>query len=316
MASPSLTLLVPVYNSADVLPHLLQRLTACIDANGWDAEILLVNDGSADSSWRAIDALMAGEPRLRGIDLMRNFGQHNATLCGIREARGEVVVTLDDDLQNPPEEIPRLLARLAEGYDVVYGSPEREQHGFLRDFASRITKAALQTAMGAETARQVSPFRAFRLQLRDGFAHFQGPHVSVDVLLTWSTQRFSAVKVKHDPRRIGASQYTVGKLVRHAFNMMTGFTVLPLQLTSVLGFGLTLFGGGVLAWAVGRYLWQGTSVPGFPFLASVIAVFSGAQLFALGVMGEYLARMHFRLLDKPTYVVRAPRTGAQSGVPS
>lgn len=235
---------------------------------------------------------------------MRNYGQHNALLAGIREAQYSVIVTMDDDLQNPPEEIPLLLAKLHEGYDVVYGTPAREQHGPWRDLASRVTKLVLQSAMGAETARKVSAFRVFRTQVREAFANYQGPFVSIDVLLTWGTTRFAAVSVRHDPRRIGKSNYTFRKLVTHALNMMTGFSVLPLQLASLMGFCFALFGLLVLVYVLGRYLIQGGSVPGFPFLASTIAIFSGVQLLSLGIIGEYLSRMHFRIMEKPTYVIR------------
>jgi undecaprenyl-phosphate 4-deoxy-4-formamido-L-arabinose transferase len=158
--------------------------------------------------------------------------------------------------------------------------------------------------MGAETARKVSAFRAFRSEVRHAFANYDGPFVSIDVLLTWGTARFATVPVRHDSRRIGTSNYTCRKLVTHALNMMTGFSVLPLQLASLLGFGFTLFGLLVLVYVMGRYLIEGGSVPGFPFLASIIAIFSGAQLFALGIIGEYLARMHFRMMETPAYTVR------------
>src|SRR5262249_34325278 len=149
---------------------------------------------------------------------------------------------LDDDLQHPPEEIPTLLDKLSEGYDVVYGTPRQVQHGFWRAAASRITKLALQGAIGAETARYVSAFRAFRTAARAAFDHYQGSFVSIDVLLTWATTRFAAVPVRHDQRHAGVSNYTVRKLVTHALNMMTGFSVVPLQVASVLGFAFTLFG--------------------------------------------------------------------------
>ena len=236
---------------------------------------------------------------------MRNYGQHNALLCGIRAARHETIVTMDDDLQHPPEEIPRLLAELGRGFDVVYGAPEKEHHGLWRDLASVFTKLALQSSMGVQTARDVSAFRAFRTQLRDAFGSYHSPFVSIDVLLTWGATRFTAVKVKHNPRYAGVSNYTVRKLAAHAMNMITGFSTLPLQFASLLGFLCTLFGLAVLVFVIGRYLIEGTSVPGFPFLASTIAIFSGAQLFALGIIGEYLARMHFRMMERPTYAIRS-----------
>jgi undecaprenyl-phosphate 4-deoxy-4-formamido-L-arabinose transferase len=235
---------------------------------------------------------------------MRNYGQHNALLCGIQAARNEIIVTIDDDLQNPPEEIPKLVAKLLEGYDVVYGTPKNEQHGFWRDRASQITKLVLRGSMGAETARSASAFRVFRKDVRAAFDKYQSPYVSIDVLLTWGTTRFAAIPVRHDARQIGVSNYTFRKLATHTLNMMTGFSIVPLQLASMIGFIFTIFGVGVLVYVTGRYFIQGATVPGFAFLASAIAIFSGAQLFALGIIGEYLARMHFRSMGQPPSVIR------------
>ncbi|HEY8021390.1 MAG TPA: glycosyltransferase family 2 protein [Thermoanaerobaculia bacterium] len=316
-SAPAVSAVVPVYNSEATLAELVRRLTAALEGAAAGFEILLVNDGSRDGSWEAIAALAAADPRVRGVDLMRNYGQHNALLCGIRTARGEVIVTLDDDLQHPPEEIPRLLAALDARVDAVYGTPLAGQHGLWRDVASTLTKQILQGAMGAAVARQVSAFRAFRTPLREAFAQYANPYLSLDVLLTWATTRFAAVPVRFEPRRSGESNYTFGMLVRHAVNMVTGFSVLPLQAASLVGFATMLFGLGVLAWAVGRYFLLGTSVPGFPFLASVISIFAGAQLFTLGVIGEYLARVHLQIMARPVYAVRSatPEPPARAGAP-
>jgi glycosyltransferase involved in cell wall biosynthesis len=297
--------IVPVFRSATMLPELHRRLTEALTGLADRHEIILVEDAGGDGSWDEIERIAADDPRVRGIRMSRNYGQHNAILCGIRAARYGLIVTLDDDLQNPPEEIAKLLTHLGDDVDVVYGTPEHEQHGFLRDQGSRITKLALQTAMSAETARHVSSFRILRTPLRDAFATYGGPFVSIDVLLTWGTTRFSHVAVRHEPRQAGRSNYTFRTLVTHALNMMTGFSTLPLQVASLIGFLFTLFGLGVLAVVLVTYIVNGGStVPGFAFLASIIAIFSGAQLFALGIMGEYLARIHFRTMDRPTYLVR------------
>jgi glycosyltransferase involved in cell wall biosynthesis len=303
MSVHSLSIVIPAYRSESSLPPLVERLKPVLDALAVPAELILVNDGSPDGTWEVIRKLAAEHSWIVGVSLMRNYGQHNALLCGIRLARHEVVLTMDDDLQHPPEELPKLLAALDQGYDVVYGTPMEEQHGFWRDVASRITKIALQGAMGAETARKVSALRVFRTQLRDAFVQYRGPFPSVDVLLTWATTRFGAIPIRHDAREMGVSNYTLRKLITHALNMMTGFSVLPLQFASVTGFAFTLFGLAVLVYVMARYFLEGGSVPGFPFLASVVAIFSGAQLFALGIIGEYLARMHFRMMDRPTYAV-------------
>jgi len=303
-----LSVVVPVYDSAEALPKLAARLLPVLQGLGGEFELLLVNDGSQDNSWQAITELVSQHGWIRGLCLMRNYGQHNALLAGIRAASFATCVTLDDDLQHPPEELPKLIARLDEGFDVVYGAPVQEQHGTLRALASIITKLALQGAMGAQTARMAGAWRVFRTPLREAFSGYHSPFVSIDVLLTWATSRFSAVRVRHDPRTIGRSNYTFRKLMHLALTMVTGFSVLPLQLASVVGFAFTLFGIAVLTYVLGRYLISGTTVPGFPFLASITAIFSGAQLFALGIIGEYLARIHSRTMEKPAYSIKETAT--------
>jgi glycosyltransferase involved in cell wall biosynthesis len=299
----SISVVTPVYNGEASVGELCRRLAEVLPRISAQHEVILVNDGSRDRSWETISELCSRSPVLRGLNLMRNYGQHNALLCGIRAAKYDLVVTMDDDLQHPPEEIPRLLSRLEEGFDVVYGAPKAEQNGLMRALASRITRLALSAAVGSDVAKNVSAFRVFPTQLREAFAAYQSPFVSIDVLLTWATTRFGATTVAFQPRHSGSSNYTFTKLVRHAFDMMTGFSTAPLQLASLIGFTCTLFGLAVFIYVFVRFCLEG-SVPGFPFLASIIAIFSGAQLFALGVIGEYLARMHFRSMKRPAYVVR------------
>jgi undecaprenyl-phosphate 4-deoxy-4-formamido-L-arabinose transferase len=300
---PGISVVVPAYNSEASLPELVSRLEAVLTQSTPRYELIFVDDGSRDRTWRLIEELAQTNTWVSGINLMRNYGQHNALLCGIRLARYDVTVTIDDDLQHPPEELPRLLQRLRDGSDVVYGAPEREPQGLWRNLASQVTKIVLQSAMGAESARHVSAFRAFRTQLRDAFAEAQGPFIAFDVLLTWATNRFAWVPVRHDPRRFGRSNYTPRQLVVHAVTLMTGFSTLPLQLASLVGFACTAFGIAVLAYVLARYF-VGGQLPGFSFLASAIAIFSGAQLFALGIFGEYLARVHARTMDRPAYAIR------------
>ena len=299
----SLSIVIPVYRSAGILPDLYARLVDALGNISEPFEIIFVEDCGGDSSWSIITELASRDTRVRGLKLSRNYGQHNATLCGIREARYEVIVTMDDDLQHPPEQIHFLLAELCKGYDVVYGVAEFERHGPLRNLASRITKLTLQSAMGAENAQNVSAFRAFRTKLREAFTAYRNPFVSIDVLLSWATQTFGAVKVVHHARHSGKSSYTWGKLINHAFNLMTGFSTAPLRLVSIIGFAFTLFGLGVLVWVLGVYLFYGSPVHGFVFLATIITTFAGVQLFTLGIFGEYLARIFGRTMDKPAYVL-------------
>ncbi len=301
---PSISVVVPVYFAERTLATLVERLTQYLAGICDEYEILLVNDGSTDGSWAQIDSLSQQYASVRGFDLMRNFGQHNALLCGIRNARHEITVTMDDDLQHDPQSIGLLLAELAKGYDVVYGSPKEEKHGMWRDMASVITKMTLSTVMNTRNARHVSALRMFYTRLRQAFENYDGPSVSIDVLLSWGTSRFSHVEVEHHERAEGTSHYTFKKLVVHAINMITGFSTLPLRLSAILGFVLTLFGIGILLYVFINYLINGGVVPGFTFMTSVIAIFSGAQLFSLGILGEYFSRMYQRSMNRPSYIVK------------
>ena len=302
---PSLSVVIPVYRSEKSIGLVVESLSLELPKLAERYEVILVEDDGGDDSWTVIQQLAYRYSFVRGYKLMRNFGQHNALLCGIRAARCELIITMDDDLQHPTGHIKRLLEKLAEGYDVVYGTPASEKHGLLRNLASQATKLALQSAMGAETARQVSAFRVFRAELRQSFARYRGPQVNIDVLLSWSTTRFAAVVAPHAPRTIGESTYTWSKLIVHAFNMITGFSTLPLRFASALGLLMTVFGFIILAYiALSQLFAFRFEVPGFTFTVSLIAIFAGAQMFALGIIGEYLSRMHLRIMDRPVYIVK------------
>lgn len=299
-----ISVVIPVYRSQGTLKELYRRLTAALTAINHEFEIIFVEDCGGDDSWRIIQELALQNCKVQGIRLSRNYGQHNALLCGIRAAQGAVIITIDDDLQNPPEEISKLLLKLNEGYDVVYGHPLQQTHGFFRNTASRITKLALKSIVGVELANKVSAFRAFRSSLREAFAAYRSPNVNIEVLLTWGTTKFGSVDVRQDARTIGESGYNFRRLVSHAINMATGFSTLPLRIASVLGMLFSLIGLVILCYVFIRYFMANTVVPGFSFLASIIAIFSGVQLFCLGIIGEYLAKIHLRNMDRPPYTVQ------------
>jgi glycosyltransferase involved in cell wall biosynthesis len=306
------SVIIPVYNSVDILPELIEHLRTELENLCSAYEIILVNDGSRDGSWDMIRDITEHVANVRGINLMRNYGQHNALLCGIREARYSVTVTLDDDLQHPPEEIPRLLEALTPEVDVVYGTPSRTRHPWGHIVAANLLKLSIATTLGVRTARIVSPFRAFRTHLRGAFRDCRSPWVIIDVYLTWATDRFTAVRVRHEQRSAGSTSYTPWKRFNQAWDMVAGFSTFPLRLASWVGFLFTLFGIGVLGYVLWVYFLLGGTIPGWAFLASTIAIFSGAQLFALGILGEYLARMFQRLMDRPAFAV-VERSGSDEG---
>ena len=301
LLSKGLSVVVPVYRSEQTLKELVSRISSALQK--YDFEIILVDDASGDGSWKEISSLAKENLNVFGIRLGRNSGQHGALLAGVRTAKFETTVTLDDDLQNPPEEIERLILGLKQGVDVVYGVSSEIKQNFYRRLGSNLVRKFFSSALGFNSAVTMSSFRAFRTNLREGFSTQLGPNISLDALLTWSTTRFAVAEVRHDMRKMGKSHYTYRKLVRFMIDMTTGYSALPLRLATSIGFVTIGFGLILLAYVVGRPILSGESVPGFPLLASSITIFSGVQIFLLGILGEYIGRMHFRVMNKPTYMI-------------
>ena len=296
-----LSIVVPVFRSEKTLNELVNRITNSISDKS--VEIILIDDASGDGTWTTICSIARQNSMVTGIRLGRNSGQHGALLAGVRAAKFQTVVTLDDDLQNPPEEINKLIDALVPGVDVVYGVSTEVKQNFYRRAGSKLVRKFFASALGFNSAVSMSSFRTFRTLLREGFNTALGPNVSLDALLTWSTTRFTVVEVRHDERKVGDSHYTFRKLVRFMIDMATGYSALPLRLASALGFLTISFGAVLLVYVIGRPIITGERVQGFPMLASTIIIFSGVQIFLLGILGEYIGRMHFRVMNKPTYMV-------------
>jgi glycosyltransferase involved in cell wall biosynthesis len=298
------SVVVPVYNGCASLDALIKRLDKVMCGLRGEYEAILVNDGSSDGSWLEICRLSATFPWVRGINLMQNYGQHNALLAGIRQARHRIIITIDDDLQHRPEDIPKLLAKLEEGWDVVYGRPHKRSHDLWRNASSKVLKSVMKIVLGAKMGSHSSAFRAFHAELRQGFMSFAGAELSIDVLLSWSSQKVTHVLVEHSPRHAGRSGYTLSKLALLAFELLTGYSALPLRIASALGLATSALGVGMFLYIVVRRLTQTAYIPGFAFLAAEIALFAGMQMFAIGVIGEYIARLHFRTMGKPPYIIK------------
>jgi undecaprenyl-phosphate 4-deoxy-4-formamido-L-arabinose transferase len=296
----NLSIVVPVYRGETLIPALVAGLADVLPTLAEKYEVILVNDGSPDNSWLVIEQLSGRYPWLIGLKLMRNYGQHNATLAGVRAARYEICVTMDQDLQHPPEELSVLLAEFGQGYDVVYGAPRKLPQSPLRNWMTRTIKTILANVMGVPSVRNISAFRAFRTELREAFTNFQGSALTLDVLLSWGTTCFTSVTVNIPPAE--RSNYNFRALVKAAMLILTGYSTAPLRLASWVGFVMTLFGLGVFFYVIYVYFVYG-SLPGFPFLASIISLFSGTQMLILGIFGEYLARMFDRSMDRPPYVI-------------
>jgi glycosyltransferase involved in cell wall biosynthesis len=303
MGSRSITIsiIVPVYNSARTLPEVIQRIDQGTREFSTNRELILVNDGSSDASWAAIVSLVEANTWLLGIDLMRNYGQHNALLAGIRAATNEVIITLDDDLQYQPEDIGLLIERLCENYDVVYGVAKEVRHGPLRNFSTWLTKIVLRSILKIEIVSRISPFRAFWTPLREGFAGYHGSRLTIDALLSWSASRYSSVQVRHHQRMSGHSNYTFRKLMTYLFMVVVGFTTLPLYFSLIMGSVLALGGTGLLAVA----LISSTTPPVSTMLIiASIFVAVGLQLISAGILGVYLSQIHLNTTGRPSYVIR------------
>jgi glycosyltransferase involved in cell wall biosynthesis len=308
------SIVIPCFRSAGTLPELVERLGRTMSAGATAHEVLLVVDDGETATWAVAADLARRRPTVRALRLARNYGQHNALVAGIRAARYAVIVTMDDDLQHPPEEVPALLRALTPDIDLVYGIADREEHGVARSLGSRAVKAMMARALRVRHARDLSAFRAFRSFLCAGFDQISGPHVSVDVALSWGTSRTAATTVAMRQRATGRSGYTLRALLRYTVGLLVGYSTLPLRLVTWMGFAVGLLGIGLFAQLVHRYFAGATTIAGFTTVASMIAIFASAQLIALGVLGEYIGRIHSGGMGRPTYVIRE-RVGEDTGAP-
>lgn len=302
---PGLSVVVPAYKSAGTLGRLCDELHRHVSGRVVELEMIIVDDGSDDDTWPTIERLAAERPWVRGLMLLRNYGQHNALLAGLREARLPLVATMDDDLQNRPDTVPLLLAALSDEIDLVYAIPIGRPHGALRNLASAWTKRGMALALGPDVHPQSGAFRLFRRELIRAGAEVHDPSISIDVILSWATRRVATVEVPFAEREDGRSGYTFRKLLRHTMNMVTGYSTRPLRWATGAGMAFALLGFAMLLFVLTRYAVDTSTVPGFTFLAAAITLFSGIQLVSLGMIGEYLGRVHVRTLGRPPYVIRA-----------
>jgi polyisoprenyl-phosphate glycosyltransferase len=312
------SVVVPVYNSADTLRALISQTVRVLDGLCTSYEIVLVDDGSADRSWELLRELQAEYPgRLVIIQLMRNFGQHNALMCGLRHVKGRLIVTMDDDLQTPPEEIPKLVQRINEGpFDLVYAQYDSKQHELWRNLGSGLVNLFYRFVFRSHV--KVTSFRIMRRELSDKILSYDLNFTYLDGLLAWNTQRIDGVAVEHHPRASGRSGYSLAKLVILAMNLFTNFSLFPLQVVSVLGIVFALFGFTLGTYYIFRAIFQLIEVPGYASIIVSIFILGGAQLLALGVLGEYLGRLHLNVNRKPQYGIRhviPPASSEQDGTP-
>lgn len=290
---PSISVVIPVYNSAEGLPTLAERLARVLSALGCTWEVIFVNDCSPDESWLVIEEIAQKRSGFRGLLLARNVGQAKATLCGIRVATGDVVVTMDDDLQHDPESLPQLLAELDsdDGYDAVFAWFPEKHHAGWRNLASRLVAWLNARAFGLGGLR-LSAYRVMRRQVADFIRANQASSVATPgALVLAATRHVKSVPLQHRERSFGRSNYTLARQLRLALNNLIGVSLLPLRLISGLGIFTAGLSGLMLLTTLVRYFTTGFGVPGWATLVILVTFFSGMILLSLGVIGEYLVRV-------------------------
>jgi len=308
------SIIIPVYNGANTIDALVEKLFRELPEN--DIEIVLVNDGSSDNSAAVCRAIQQRHTRrVIFVDLSKNFGEHNAVMAGLRYARGDAAVIMDDDFQNPPSEVRLLVAKLDEGFDVVYSQYERKHHSIFRNLGSWFNGIMATILLKKPGNLYLSSFKALNRFMIDQIILYTHPYPYIDGLIFRVTRKVGRVTVKHSPRASGKSNYSLVRLVRLWLNMFTNFSILPLRIATILGCITVLFGIVIASLAVYWAFTDPLAPHGWPTLVCAMVIFSGTQLLVLGVIGEYLGRLFLGQNGTPQSIVREVITGQNPSNP-
>jgi len=301
---PALSIVVPVYNGASSVGHLVAALEG-LDVPG-GLEIVLVVDGSPDNSLAVCRGLLDScKVPLTVVDLARNFGEHNAVMAGLHQVRGRHVITMDDDLQNPPSEVLKLLGHAqATGADVTYTFYKSKEHATWRNWGSQFTNRVADLLLDKPKGLYLSSFRCMSRFLVGQILAYDGPFAYIDGLILQVTQRIERVEVLHLPRAEGRSNYTMRRLVRLWMNMFVNFSVMPLRISTLTGMSLSLLGGIAAIWVTIEALLVPGTPRGWGSIMAAVLLLSGVQLMILGIVGEYLGRLFLTANRKPQFIVR------------
>ncbi len=312
MTPPEISIVIPVYNGAHSIAAVVERVRATFAQ--YRLQIVLINDGSRDNSEEVCLALHAQYPgEVEFIQLSRNFGEHNAVMCGLNHARFDFVAIMDDDAQNPPEEIPRMLEYLrANDLDVVFGRYQQRKHNWWRKLGSRFNDRMANWMLRKPPDLYLSSFKVMQRFVVQEIIKYHGPFPYIDGLIFQATSRAGQIDVKHDQRMTGRSGYTLRKLVSLWLNMFLGFSILPLRFTILLGFFSCLIGVLALFGIVIDKIWLNPTVTvGIPTAIACIILFAGVQLIVLGTIGEYVGRVFLHTGGRPIFVERYAKSKDQ-----
>ncbi|MBN1671891.1 MAG: glycosyltransferase family 2 protein [Kiritimatiellae bacterium] len=299
-----ISIVVPVFNSEACLDELVRRLEPVLGRRPAGGEIILVNDGSHDRSWAAIARLAAEHPVVRGLNLRRNFGQDNAIMAGLREARGSVAVIMDDDLQHDPDDVARLVEQIEDGYDVCFADFEKKYQAWWKNWGSRFNNFVATIVLKKPRHVYLSPFKALSKDIVREVVKYDGPYPYIDGLILRVTRSVARIDAEHHHRFAGKSNYSVLKSIGVWLRVLTSFSLAPLRLATYMGFVFSGIGLAVaLVFLVRKLL--GVEVPmGWASLIVAVLVLGGVQLAGIGMLGEYLGRVFLHLNRQPQYVVK------------
>lgn len=304
--TPSVSIVIPVYRSERILPRLVEEIGRAMFEGGLDGrfELVLVNDGSQDGSWSAIQRLAAVHPFVRGINLRRNFGQHSATMAGLTHARGDDVVIMDDDLQHPPAAVPHLLRALQSGADVCYTRYRGRQHALWKVLGSRFNDWVAGVLLDKPKGLYLSSFKAMRGEVAREIVKYDGPYAYVDGLILDVTRSIVAVDIDHQARSEGEGNYNLRRSISLWLRMATSFSVFPLRLATVIGFSMTLLSLLFITAILVQKLIHPQTTAGWSSLMAAVLLVGGVQTFCIGMVGEYLGRAYLKINRKPQFVIR------------
>lgn len=299
------SVVIPVYNEEECLDELIRRCLESCRGMGRDFELLLIDDGSSDRSLEIIEAAAGSNPEIIGVVLNRNYGQHAAVIAGFEHARGEIIVTLDADLQNPPEEIPRLVAQADTGVDVVGSIRVERKDSLFRRASSALVNHAVRRATGVMMHDYGCMLRAYRRPVVEAMLKCHERSTFIPILANSFARTTAEVEVHHAPRAAGESKYSVWKLVNLQFDLLTGMTTFPLRLLTILGGLLSIAGVsfGVLLLSLRFYYGADWAGGGVFTLFAVLFTFIGAQFIAMGLLGEYVGRIYGDVRGRPRFFV-------------
>lgn len=306
-----LSIIIPIYNGAATIEALVGQLFNTL-ASTYELEVVLVNDCSPDDNSADVCRLLADKQQgLVFLDLARNFGEHNSVMAGLNHCSGDAAVIMDDDFQNSPSDVIKLVDELLNGYDVVYSAYTKKEHHFFRNMGSRFNGRVASILIGKPRELYLSSHKVLNRFLIDQVVKYQGPYPYVDGLIFRITHNYSTVTVEHSARQQGQSGYTFKKLVSLWLNMFTNFSILPLRFAVIAGLVFSV--AGVIA--AGMFFVEKLTNPelpaGWASLIITLLIVSGVQLFTIGTLGEYLGRLFLQVNGQPQYVVREKISSAQ-----